>query len=176
MRPRPRPETREGMNAASGTAARQTLTTGRNRTHNRIPAQAPGSRFPRPHHRAPGQPPQGRLRRRRWRPGSRPVPDPAARSPRTWQLPGNSRRQSRTPAPSQNHRKTPLTRPRPFRDENRQVLLRKRDAACRCPRSGRTGLKMVTGRPARPEPDRRRSSLDRRDDQPPQHQLPRGPS
>jgi len=34
------------MNAASGTAARETLTTGRNRTHNRIPAQAPGSRFP----------------------------------------------------------------------------------------------------------------------------------
>jgi len=40
--------------------------------------------------------------------GLRPVPDPPGRSPRTWQLPGNRRRQLRTPAKPKDPRKTPL--------------------------------------------------------------------
>src|SRR6266581_2688631 len=50
--------------------------------------------------------------------GLRPVLDPPGRSPRTWQLPGNSRRQSRTPATPPEPLKPPLTRPRFFRDED----------------------------------------------------------
>src|ERR1017187_2303894 len=45
------------------------------------------------------------------------VLDPPGRSPRTWQLPGNRRRQSRTPAKPKDPRKPPLTRPRSFRDD-----------------------------------------------------------
>ena len=64
--------------------------------------QPPGLPFPQPDHRAPGWPPQGRLRRRPRRPGSARSLTPPGRSPRTWQLPGNRRRQSRTPSQAPN--------------------------------------------------------------------------
>ena len=116
MRPSPRPGTREGMTAASGTAR-----TGRHRTWDG-PEQpdtlhGPGSRSPLPHHLAPVRSPQGRLRRRPRRPGSaRSLTCPAPRHGHG-SYRGNRRRQSRTPANSQNPAKTPLTRPHSFRDD-----------------------------------------------------------
>src|ERR1017187_3413990 len=62
------------------------------------------------------------------------VLDPPGRSPRTWQLPGNRRRQSRTPAKPKDPRKPPLTRPRSFRDDRaRRRAETARSGAARLP-------------------------------------------
>src|SRR6266568_2909916 len=64
--------------------------------------------------------------RRPWRPGSARVLDLPGRSPQTWQLSGNRRRQSRMPSraaqPAKPQLAPPLTRPRSFRDEYLKYL------------------------------------------------------
>jgi hypothetical protein len=55
--------------------------------------------------------------------GVRPVLDLPGRSPRTRQLSGKQERQSRTPAGSRTPPKSPLTRPRSFRDDNLEGAL-----------------------------------------------------
>src|SRR5712691_5088140 len=74
-----------------------------------LPAARPSGRRPGTSRTPPAPPAAAGLRR---------VLDPPGRSPRTWHLPGNSRRQSRTPATPPEPLKPPLTRPRFFRDED----------------------------------------------------------
>jgi hypothetical protein len=107
MRPRPRPGTREGMTAASGTARTAGPNHGTDLNNRICPARppAPVSRrqiigHPAGHLKdACGAAPAA---------GLRPVLDLPGRSPRTWQPEENRRRQSPMPESSQHRSKTPL--------------------------------------------------------------------